>query len=592
MSGSPHRPLPFLAMLLTIACSLAAWGEEGLLERLPARDTLLCFRVDVGRALRKARENVLFIDEEAGGRLVSEVQNLYGLVRELGARYDFRPQLLEDIAEVRAFLVVMRRDEPVPATDARPPLYFRRSLVVETDEATATDFLQQFEQSFRRFARSAWPDRRLKLRRLSVTRGDLLAIDGSSATLGTVGGYLVLSKGKPVELWRALTENTAEVPPAGLLQEDGELPGLGGLLNLRCFFRTLRKGLEWRVERAAEEAEERQGDAWNPWRAAHDRAKRSLESFRAVERLLNLDRLEWLGLAAGGVVTQDASTRRMRLVLTYESPISGLLTELLNGSGEFAVPGFLPEESGAVTARMDLKSILAQTEGTALQLPLPEETLRSLLGVTTDRILEVLTPDFYVTFDLDLQSFGVVLGVRDLAAAGELLGTMAAADGSLVTRHTWQQHDLYCLNAEAENPVTAALRDRYLILGTRQHVTDMLDRAEGEGRLAALARDNPRANIIMLLPGPFREELQRAMQGYAEGPLSPFGRLLAGIRSLDLGLEDAEVEDEIKESLQNLARAAQAVQQAQYEMTRPATVVIGRHGGDQYEMRATSEVRK
>ncbi len=630
--------------VITWLAGPAAAGQEGLAARLPEDSTLLCVHVDLGRTLEQARQNALFIDENAGQRLVFQVERLYGLLEELGARYEFRPQLFDRIEDAHAFLVVMRRDEPavrmrkgwVPKFDPktgraledehytqlfREASYFRPSLVVQTDEETATDFIRQFKAFFHLISGRAPSDERPRRRRIEMEQGELIGIEGFSLTVGRLQGYVIVSADTPVELWRALMappeKTVSDTVVHQILRQGDEPPRLSGLWNLGCLFDAAEDNLRADLEHTRAEYEKHRShdspSGWNSWRFAYGKAKRSLDAFRAVKRLLSLDRLHWLGCTVEGDVEHTTATGRMRLILTHDRPISDLLRELLNGSGQFAVPGFVSPDGAAVMGRVSLQRILGELEGTPLGLRAQDGPLKALVGVRLAETSAALASDFYVfvTGEAPQQAgfppgSAVLWGVKDPAAARQVLDQMVTdRAGPLVDKRTYQGKDVYCFGKGVADPdyypdggksVAAAIIDRYLTVGSWEHVTAAFRRAgrqqEGGRRLAALAESNPRANLIVLLPAPFRKELVQEMSRYTRRHFSTYRRLLRRIRSFELKLEDTELERELKERLQSLVLAAEALQEKHRQVERPATVVTGRHEGDHYALEATSEVRR
>ncbi len=109
-----RRTLQTLVVLIGLgpAVAMAQEGSELLAERLPAAQTAVYAHVSIRRVLEEAERGVAFVDPEAAQTIVYQVRDLYDVLRELAAGYEFQPTLFDNIADMELYFVLMKKDEP------------------------------------------------------------------------------------------------------------------------------------------------------------------------------------------------------------------------------------------------------------------------------------------------------------------------------------------------------------------------------------------------------------------------------------------------------------------------------------------------
>ena len=109
-----RRTFQTLVVLVGLGPAVAVAQERSELfaERLPAAQTAVYAHISIRRALAEAEGALTFVDADAAQKIVYQVTDLYDVLRELAAGYEFQPTLFDSIADTELHVVVMKKDEP------------------------------------------------------------------------------------------------------------------------------------------------------------------------------------------------------------------------------------------------------------------------------------------------------------------------------------------------------------------------------------------------------------------------------------------------------------------------------------------------
>ncbi len=443
------RTIGFLAavLLVTSATTLSAQTEASLGAKLPAEKAVVFGRVNLGPVLKQVGASLEFVDEEAGGKIIYNVERLHDLAKELAANYEFQPMLLDRLPECELYVAVMAREEPVvqthtmrqqrfdPESGAFIPDEFEEvefqtesnytfSLVVGTpDEEVARDFVDECRDLFD-FLRESRPEANLGERReIEVEQGALIGSSEHPGTVGWIGNYVVVSDGEPTDLWGAVMAPASEsVAQTAASQRIGEepLPRQAYLLvNVGALVRRTEEAMADALAEAEEELGGQQGAPAGPQAWQLQMLRRSYEAFLAAKQILSLDKIRHAAVAMAAEVTPEASHSVGLGLLSHGEPIGPVLTELLEGSGSFQPPPGAAEDKAAVMLRVDLKRIYDEVtealrpEGPQ-QMPSMFDVLkmqmRMQIGKDLGDILALLDSDMYALIGVSSEQIELPTG--------------------------------------------------------------------------------------------------------------------------------------------------------------------------------------
>lgn len=678
-----RRALHIIVIALITVCSVAAAAERdtGLAGRLPADRTMFYAHVDLDSLLSAGERSVQFIDEEAGGKIVYQTENLYGLLRELAANYRFEPALLDHIREADLSIVSMLKDEPevtsrtveFPSFDPETgePIegemeehtftrtsYFTTSLVVRAPDADmAADFLEQF-RGFFDFIKESDPEMQdVQRREIEVEQGELIGFSDGAQTVGRLDEYIVLSDANPEQLWGALMATPAatldQAPVYGRMVAVENSPHAFGMLNLQVLVKRWQDTVERNLENAREQSGAEAQSEGQPNRQQIElmMAQQAYSTFQLMHELMSLDKLRFIS----GSLWSRTGGERSRSVVTaqlgHDSPISPVLRELLEGSGSYQLPPITTGDEVTLMGRVNLELIydevikaLQETAGEQgmSQFNMMMQMMRMQIGADVGDILGLLASDLYLSVDVvekeitrrEFQGFDeeteeprfesvtseetlpevtTLWGVRDPAVARQTLDTIFTRISnnpqmsSVVKKRTYQETDVYCFGADAareENypdgvtSFAVVVVERYLTLGGWEKVTDLIRRTRAAGAsadesLREIVENNREANMIAVVPRAFREKMQEKVQAaQEEAGMDAFDMMLQRLRVAEFNLEDPEMEQEIKASLEELLKAMRALNEKSQHLMPERSVVTGKHQDNFYEVRTENEIVK
>ncbi|MHC5055647.1 MAG: hypothetical protein ACYTKD_13135 [Planctomycetota bacterium] len=431
-----------VALSAALAClpphrqAQAAPAGETLAQRLPER-TVLYAEVDVGGAAESLMEYLRFIAPRHAEGLEFNVRELIKCLREVAAQRDFAPRVMDGLADLRLYAVMMAKDEPEVKTHTfRTPKWdhekgeriegefeehtyttrkeFALSLVAETpSEDVAADFVEQFRALQERLADGAERGR-FVWRGVEVDAGEMMSNPSGGSFLGRLDRYVVFSNTNPVELWGALVggadPSLADSVVYGRLRQEGEGPAAVVHLNLAVLIEKFQESLL----RNLEEAEAKHGpvDPDTGPGAGFDQgafqvqmAQASLEAFLTFEKLLSLDKLRAAGASVGISAGERSAASVVTGTLHMAEPISPVLELILDSGRSLEAPEVGQRDGILFMARLGLKEIFA-----AVTEALPPEQLQAVavaggvlkaqVGHDISEILEVFAGDIclYVDF--------------------------------------------------------------------------------------------------------------------------------------------------------------------------------------------------
>ncbi len=437
--------------VLALACGAAAGQDSigGLAERLPADKTVFYAEVDVKTCLEEGRRALRFIDPDVGEKVAYQFGELYGLLREAGGNYEFRPRLLEDPAALTLYAVSIAKDEPEVVTHtymARKVEFdeeegqmipgepeeqtitetknYTTSLVFMTaGDEVAADFVAEVRSMTDRLAEQDPERKEVRRREIEVEAGELIGDETGDWTVGRLGHWVICSDGNPRELWQALM-----APPENRLSESAlyrrfveaeRRPPAFLIVNLQTILQRAEDGLKAAIEKAEKEQAGQQGAGQEEEGPAQDweveTARSSYQVFLIFKRLLSFDQCEQAGASWFLRATDDGISAEGKGLFLHGEPISAALTELLDGSGSFQLPRLGQQEGVCVMFRVGLKhlynevvdAITAVNPGAAAQFLTVMQLTRTQIGVDLLEILSMLAGDAYVFVDFEVKEHEV-----------------------------------------------------------------------------------------------------------------------------------------------------------------------------------------
>jgi len=444
--------------VLVLMCGPAA-GQEAvgsLAERLPADKAVFYAEVDVKACLEEAQRALRFVDPDVGGKVAHQFGELYGLLKEAAANYEFRPRLLEDIADVTLYVVCIPMDEPEVVTDTyMVPTYdfdeetgqmivgeprehtvtetrnYTTSLILRTaGEELALDFVAEFRAMIDRMAEK-YPEREdVRRREIEVEAGELIGDESGDWTVGRVGECVICSNGNPGELWRAIM-----APPERTVSESAlyrrfvaaeRRPQAFLIVNLRTLLQRAEEVYKEEMEEAARDLAGQEGEGpAEDWEI--EAARASYQAFLVFKRLLSFDQCEQAGASWFLRATDEAMSAEGKGAFLHGEPISAALTELLDGSGTFELPRLGQQEAACVMFRVGFRrlydevidALRAVNPQVAVQFEATMQMTQMIVGVDFLEMLSMLAGDAYVFVDVEVKEREVLTDMEQNEETGE-----------------------------------------------------------------------------------------------------------------------------------------------------------------------------
>jgi len=428
--------LVVLALVPVVA--FARSTGDVLARSLPADETVFYLELDVNALLEEGEKMAKFIDLDAGGKLVYQVNNLYGLLRELCARHEFEPKLFENVADVEVYLAVLAKDEPeVTVHTYKTPKWnpetwepiegeFEEHTYTQTkryvfsvlarvpDEETAVDFLEEIKALVDREAEKE-PGLEGPVRTdIEVERGELIGVPGQDVTFGRLGSYIILSSGNPRELWAALmappVKALSDTPLYRRMTGGAQRPQMLMLVNLQTFIRQGEDGLKKKLEEAQKKCAEKFASSgggesvFDEDMFALMMAQAQYKAFMLFKELFSLDKCEQVGASAFFAADGERVVSGFTGLFSHGERISPVLEELLTGSGSFVLPNTGKSEDICVMYRADLGKIYDVVTNT-IRASDPQMMgsfdqgmlqMKERFGVDLGEVLGLLAQDMYL----------------------------------------------------------------------------------------------------------------------------------------------------------------------------------------------------
>ena len=536
---------------------------------------------------------------------------------------------------------------------------YTTSLVLRTpSDDIAADFIQQFKGLLDRRKEKAPDSHAYDRTDIPVDKGQLVG-QGEGAdglTVGCLDDMIILSDGNPKELWASLmappADKLSDVPiHQKMLSTAGGTPELTGMLNLAVLLAKSEQSLKDAVDAAQKAVGEGQQPPEGQFDMAAARlqaAQAAYNAFLTFQKLLSLDKIQWLGGGGSISVSDDRAASTAYVMLSHGQPISPVLAELLNGSGKLQPPDVGKKDCLSIFGRIDAGHIVTEainalsTMGGPIGMTLQAQlqSVKAEFGVGLDDLLAILDSDFYVYVDIvekdveepsmryddDTQQWtqvktkvhkvlpdiSVFWGVKDPTAARDTLNTLVTnmsanpQSNSFVKKRTYQETDVYCFGPgvteegtypDGENSFAFVIADRYLTMGSWDDVTKVIRQLGSAGSktdtaMMSVVQANPDANVLVVIPKAFQEKNRKLTDKMSGGVEKAFDSMAEKLEQAELGLEDKDLEQRIKSALSDLLHAYQTIVLKSEEHAPDQVIFVGQPDGDFYKITSKVEITK
>jgi len=425
----------FFICLMAFGAVARAEPAARLAARLPADTTLVYADLDTSALLKIAPEGMRLVDADKAEKITYQVGEIYAVLRQLAANYEFQPELFDEVESLRLHLVLMQKETPAVQTYTqkfpkfdpdsgklmegefeehtfKTVSYSTASLVIETPaEDVAEDFLTQVKGLFE-FLKEAKPEEYKDVQRkdIDVENGELIAFSPEPLTIGRFGRFIIVSSDNPKRLWGALlsspAKSVADLPLYQKLVGQGAPAQFVGIVNLSGLIHQLGERLESNLEEAKKKAAE-VSDPSSPFSGGQFElmiAQSFYNAFQRASSILSLDKLRCAGVAGGAQVKDGVILSASQALLSHDEPISAVLEELLSGSGSLSPPETGKADNVAIMARLDPKTVYDNvlkdiTGPSAATFTMAMQQMKAQLGADLADIVGALGSDLYVFMD-------------------------------------------------------------------------------------------------------------------------------------------------------------------------------------------------
>jgi len=539
--------------------------------------------------------------------------------------------------------------------------YFTPSFVLKTSSPeVSTNFMAEFKAFLDRKKEENPESDEFNRKDIEVEKGELITDVNEETMVGCLDEYLVFSQGNPKELWAALvapqanplseTAGYKRLVPGDNPPQTFVLVNLEALVNLSE--QRLKTALEEARKKYAEEGGEEQ-EGWNPSQFEVTRAENSYKSFLTAKQLFSLDKCKQSGAAFSFSAEANAVTAMFRGLFTHGEGISPILAEILESPAQLTVPDIGKPDTGCIMFRVRPK-VIYDAVLNVLAVSNPESAattaeamleMKQQIGTNLPEIFELFAGNFYLFVDVErkeveksdyqfneeteewesktTKSMELVpepvflCGVTDAQVARDLLSTIFAQMSmnpmfnQFIKKRTYQEADVYCMGPGAAKPDAdptkagaAVVVDRYLSLGTWDHVTGLIRRFKSgkigtASELQGIVEKHGNANFLFIIPKAFDAKVRSLAEQQAEDEEEdPFKKLLEeGIGELMDELLANDIADEataqeIEEALTELVQGLKDISEKADMLMPQTTVIHGAHSGLVYEVRGDAELRK
>ena len=425
---------------------VAARGQEEdpLAAVLPADSTVVFVRLDLPRTLAQMEKAFSFVDAEAGERIVYQVGVLHEILIEAAANQEFSPVLLERLADIQPYFVMIAKDEPEvrELVGRRRPFdeetgqpdfenwqeftytetsRFTNALVIDTgDEETAAGFLTEIKALIDREQERNPGMPYFERVDVEVEAGELISDAGGNVFAGWLGSRFVLSNSNPEELWAAMLappdESVADTDAYRRLVEAEQMPLGLALVNAGRLLSIADAALTDAAEEARRAFQEQVGEKprgdWDrDERSAYrqmEAAQQTLGMFQAASQALSFDQWDRLSASFYSETSDEGTVGGGLVSFTHGEAMSAIMQELLDGSGSFNPPDVGERKGACVMARVSaariyegvVASIQASNPQNAMRFAMGMALMKGQFGADLNDILGMLAGDCYVLIDV------------------------------------------------------------------------------------------------------------------------------------------------------------------------------------------------
>lgn len=627
-------------IVLALFCAVGV-AQQPLARSLPAEETIVYVELDVGKTLSVAEQTAKFIDMDSGQKAIYQVKNLYSLGRKLAQKHEFQPALMDSIDKSKVYFVVAQGQDKS----------YKPAVVVQApNEAATSDFMSEVKGLLKRQQQKQPGSSRWNYEEAQVDRGEAIK-SPTGGMVGRLGPYIVASSEVPRRLWAALGSQASQPLSNSATYrrlQQGDKTHWTAVVNIKPLVNWLQNYAETNLKQA-QQASQQSGQQQDMQQM---RALQSAQSMKkAVDiatEVFSLNQIQMAGMAASVSMGQDVISSDSQMLLSHDGPLSPAMTEMFEGSGEFALPETGDTDRIAFACRVNVAKVYDSIM-TAVKNADPrwEATARGLMqmmkgqvGISPDEFMNMIASDFYVLADaarkeipsvqmqppsqeggqpqlktqLKMQvvpDITLLWGVKDSTSARSTLQdtfTMLAGNpnmGKFVNKRTYQETDVFCLGkgvSESEgypNGLTSvgiAVVDRYLTLGSWEHVTKLIRRMKSpqkqvDPELAELVQKNPKASMLAVVPEGFQKNYRELIEKSGPAPSMMFDMLLQQLKGAEMDVGDPELSSQMKDSMEKLIGSVKAMYKA-YDNISQSAEVTGKHEGNFYVIDSTSKMTK
>ena len=429
-------PVLVFGLILTAVTAQAA---DDLAAKLSADNTIVYARVDLKHLLDEMEKVLVFVDQESGGKIIHQVKELHRIIKEILAKHEFQPIIIDEIANVELYFVLMAKDEPVakvhsfqmpkydPETYEPIPgeftehsrtttSYFTPTLILKTPNSKmAANLMEECKALLDREKEKNPESTEFNRKEIEVEKGELICDEEEESFLGRLDEYFVLSMGNPRELWAALLapgENSLnETSGYKRLSSAEQEPQIVALVNIKALIEMSEQRLKAALDEAQKKVDEAGGAApggFNPASFQLMMAQQLYQAFMMAKDLLSLDKCLEAGLGSSISASENVVASSGIAMLAHAEGISPVLAQLLDGSGELQVPDIGKADNACMMLRLAPKIIYDEVM-TVLNVAYPEMaqkmiesmfTMKQQFGADAPTVLDLFAGDYYLFLDM------------------------------------------------------------------------------------------------------------------------------------------------------------------------------------------------
>ncbi|MCK6472125.1 MAG: hypothetical protein L6R28_10295 [Planctomycetes bacterium] len=672
-----RRTLCILCLAAAALAPASVRAEEDLAGKLP-RGSIFFLKLDAKGIVEHVGKYLELLDPEQGGKFKYQVGVTREAMKEWSAAHEFKPLLFDQLEALKAFVVVMAKKAPeIKKHTYKVPKYneetgeqiegqfeeqvyeekleYTTSMIVESTEEVAEDFVTQFKALQERLKEKEPEKKNHEYKKVDVDQGELIQQAEGTSTLGRMGRHLIFSDANPAELWSALM-----APPEGKLSESplyqrfaqSESTGVcRAFLNTAELFKRHEAGLVADLDKATKAAAEAPPKQNAPsaeedeepvdavqWEKA--RAEQELKAFRMLNKLFGLDKWNTLGGDVNFFCDGKVARTGGVLSMHFDEGLTPAMQAILTGGEAFVAPEVGDRDQMAWMFRIAPSGVLKAVQESmepddANMFTLQMGMMKGAVGYDLGEILAQLAGDVYLFLDVEkkdhpvteydmeteqfvtktvngpVPKFMVLFGLKDREAFAQMLSqTFTTISRNpmfapLVKKRTYQETDVYQIGMDVSKPdadpdgttsFALVAVGRYLSFGGWNDVTELIRRAKAAeqaapGALAEVVAKNKDAQMLLVMSKAFIKKLQTMTQD-GKDKEDELAAALEALEKLNLPMDDKELEEKLKTALKGLVESAKVLQDRAEKLGSPLFVVKGAMAGNYYEVKVKDELQK